>query len=56
MKNKLENYKQINIKNMYLFIDEKNKEKKNNQISIKILEEIFKKIKIITKEKNLIKL
>ena len=53
IKNNLEKYKNIKNKNIYLFLYEQEKDKK---ICIDILKEIFKKIKIIEQEKNLIKL
>ncbi len=46
-KNKLEKYKKINNKNIYLFFYSK---EKNKKIDIGILKEIFKKNKIIKKE------
>ena len=52
-KNKIEKYKKIDNKNIYLFFYS---EEKNKKIDIQILKEIFKGNKIIKKEKDLVKL
>ena len=55
-KEKIEKYKKINDLKIYLYLKEKDKIKNKDQISIEILKEIFKRTKIIRREKEIYKL